>query len=75
MQTGQAPSARDARAETADILAGSIAPQAQRFSLVVGDFNFVTDSIDRATKRNGKWSGHTDLPEADSFDKTLSQPH
>ncbi len=74
LTTGNNAEAKDERAKQARLLARHIAPQSDRLSLVLGDFNFVTEKEDRVSKASGQCSGTYDLQEKELFEDILWKP-
>ena len=74
LKAGSNQDARQERQVAARLLAHSMAPQKDRLSLVLGDFNYVTASEDRYTKGSLNYSGGPDAKETEYFEKTVWKP-
>ncbi len=74
MHTGSNNSDRQDRAHIARVLLQNMASKAERLSLVMGDFNFVTHKSDCMSKHNAEDSGLHDINEATFFEDTLWTP-
>ena len=71
LQSGNDADDRQARKDAATTIAKHMAPATERLSLVMGDFNFVTQSCDRTSRNNLSDNQDLDIKEAKHFDDTL----
>ena len=75
LQSGNDSGDRQSRIKAANTIARHMAPAAERLSLVMGDFNFVTRSCDRHSKHNLTDNQELDKREAKHFDDVLWSPY
>lgn len=63
------------RARVMRTISENVSARSEVLSVLLGDFNFVEDSMDRWNKERSAWTGHHDDKDAKEFDMTLWRPH
>ena len=72
LDTGDATTRRTAEMR---IIAGVFRLKEQALTLLLGDFNFVTNDRERWNKRQSQWSGAGDRNDQEEFQRILAEPH
>ena len=54
-----------------DVLANNIASRDEVLALIMGDWNFVTEDVDRFSSSSSAHTGHSDKNVSDHFDKAF----
>ena len=75
MQVGTDQEDKLARKNTINAISMAMAAREQTLSLIMGDWNFVMDKVDRWSKCSGSWSGSGDALEAKAFLDDFVKPH
>ena len=72
LDTGDATTRRTAEMR---IIAGVFRLKEQALTLLLGDFNFVTNDRERWNKRQSQWSGAGDRDDQEEIQRILAEPH